>query len=107
MPKKADSNQAEIVAALRKCGVFVFSLHEVGKGCPDLLCAFRNRWYMIECKNGERLGWKLTDSQKKFRVHACAPVTVLTSVADAISWVEMVTRGAKAITDTKYSDVPF
>ena len=50
MPKKVDSNQAEIVADLRKVGATVLLLHEVGKGCPDLLVGFQGVNHLIEIK---------------------------------------------------------
>ena len=50
MPKRVDANQSEIVADLRKCGASVLLLHEVGKGCPDILVGFRGRNYLIEIK---------------------------------------------------------
>lgn len=91
MAKKADSNQKDIVDALRRMGCFVFSLHEVGKGCPDLLVSHpRTRHaHLIEIKNG-KLGWKLTDSQKKFRALCHASVVTLTSTVDAVTWFKNV-----------------
>jgi Holliday junction resolvase len=47
---KADKNQKEIVAALRKMGCTVESLHRVGGGVPDLLVGFHGRNYLVECK---------------------------------------------------------
>lgn len=47
---RADSNQAELVEALRKVGASVFSLHRVGQGCPDILVGYRGRTYLIEVK---------------------------------------------------------
>ncbi len=53
MPKRVDSNQAEIVADLRKCGASVWSLHEVGGGFPDIIVGFRGVNYLIEIKTPE------------------------------------------------------
>ena len=50
MPKKADANQPEIVAALRSVGASVQHLHTVGKGCPDILVGFRDRNVLLELK---------------------------------------------------------
>lgn len=60
---RSDANQVEVMAALRKVGASVFSLHRVGQGCADLLVGFRGRTYLIEvkAKNGV-----LTPSQVKF-----------------------------------------
>ncbi len=37
MPKRADSNQRELVAALRAAGCAVQDCHQIGQGFPDLL----------------------------------------------------------------------
>ena len=96
MPKRTDSTQREVVDALRRCGVFVFSLHTVGKGCPDLLVSHprTRRWYLIEVKNG-KLSWKLNDAQKKFRALSHASVAVVTSAQEAVTWANMVSRETK------------
>lgn len=50
-----DAGQAEIVKGLRSIGVWVQHLHAIGKGCPDLLCWHRGRYFLLECKEaGER-----------------------------------------------------
>lgn len=52
---KVDGPQAVIVERLRSCGVWVQHLHAVGKGCPDLLCWARGRFFLLEVKEqGER-----------------------------------------------------
>lgn len=63
---KVDSNQAEIVDALRECGACVQHLHIVGAGCPDLLVGYRGVNYLLEIKSGDgrltprEAGWHLT-----------------------------------------------
>ena len=47
---KVDSNQKSVVAALRKIGAQVLHLHQVGGGCPDILCCFRGRNVLLEVK---------------------------------------------------------
>ena len=86
--KKSDGNQSQIVETLRDLGMFVFSLHEVGRGCPDILCAYRGQWLLAEVKNGKR--GKLNDAQKEFHTLCGAPVTILTSVGDAIEWTKAI-----------------
>ena len=61
--KRVDSNQSEIVAMLRAAGATVVDLHEVGKGCPDILCGFFGRNYLIEIKAP---GGRYTDAEVKF-----------------------------------------
>lgn len=48
--KRTDANHADIIAALRRVGCAVVSLHEVGKGVPDLLVWARNRTLLMEVK---------------------------------------------------------
>jgi len=48
--RKVDSNQAEIVAALREVGATVQPIHEIGAGCPDLLVGYHGYNYLIEVK---------------------------------------------------------
>jgi hypothetical protein len=48
--KRVDGTQPAIVEALRRIGAWVLHLHEVGKGCPDLLVWNRGRFLMLECK---------------------------------------------------------
>lgn len=55
-PRRTDGNQAAIAAALRRIGATVQDIHEVGKGCPDLLVGYYGRNWLIECKMpGEQL----------------------------------------------------
>jgi len=70
MPKRADSNQAEIVAALRDVGATVQHLHEVGKGCPDLLVGYRGFNYLLEVKDGKKppSARELTKKEHKWHV---------------------------------------
>lgn len=94
MPKRVDSTQRSIVEALRRCGVFVFPAHTMGRGFPDLVLVHpRTRTvHLAEVKNGP-MGWKLTPAQRKFRALCPAPVVVLTSPQEAVTWAGTVTRG--------------
>lgn len=49
---KVDANQDAIVSALRAAGASVQSLAPIGKGCPDLLVAFRKAMFLMEVKRG-------------------------------------------------------
>jgi hypothetical protein len=64
MPKRVDENQADIIEALRDIGVSVFDLHEIGKGCPDILCGFAGRNILLEIKCGNA---RLNDKERKFK----------------------------------------
>ena len=61
--KRVDQNQKELVAKLRQLGCSVFHLHEVGKGCPDLLVGINGQTLLVEIKmpNG-----KYTEAQLQF-----------------------------------------
>jgi Holliday junction resolvase len=47
---RVDSNQPEIVAALRKAGCKVQHMHTIGDGCPDLLVGKDGINYVFEVK---------------------------------------------------------
>ena len=51
---RIDSNQVEIVAALRDIGCTVQSLASVGHGCPDILVGRNGRNYLMEIKDGSK-----------------------------------------------------
>lgn len=55
---KRDANEAEIIKALRQCGISVQPLST--KGVPDLLCGYKGKNYILEVKQ-ER--GKLTPDQ--------------------------------------------
>ena len=86
MAKRVDANQSDIVKALRKLGASVQTLHEVGKGCPDILVGHRSKNYLLELKDGTKSPSrrKLTDDE--FRWHATwnGTVYVVESVDEAI-----------------------
>jgi hypothetical protein len=52
---KTDSNQAEIVKALRDYGCSVTPIHMVGGGCPDLLCGIKGKNILLEVKGKGKL----------------------------------------------------
>lgn len=57
---RVDSNQKEIVNALRDAGYSVQHLHSVGSGCPDILVGINGINFLIEIKEGDG---KLTPAQ--------------------------------------------
>lgn len=78
---KVDSTQAVIVEALRKVGVWVLHLHQVGAGCPDLLCWNRGRYVLLECK---AKGGDLTKDQVEFIAECPGEIHVVYSPQDAL-----------------------
>ena len=63
MRNRADSNQNEIVKELRKAGVSVIVLSQVGRACPDILVGWKGKNYLFEIKAPDG---DLSDGQKKF-----------------------------------------
>lgn len=89
MAKRADANQPEIVVALRKMGALVLHLHEVGKGCPDLLIGYHGKLMLVEVKDGSKSASKrkLTPDEERFHQSWKGYVVVITSVADVIELI--------------------
>lgn len=88
---KVDANQGAVVAALRAIGCFVQSLAMVGQGCPDLLVAYRGRWFVMEVKDGARppSERRLTQDEQQWhqRAFTCAQVHVVETVEQALAVV--------------------
>lgn len=84
MPKYAarvDSNQAQIVAALRDVGATVQVLSAVGQGCPDLLVGRQGVNYLIECKVGHG---RLTPDEERWHELWNGEVYICRDVDDAL-----------------------
>lgn len=86
MAKRIDSNQPEIVAALRSVGASVECLHDLGKGVPDLLVGFRGCNYLLEVKDGNKSPSRrqLTDDQKDWRLSWRGNVKTVETVDHAL-----------------------
>lgn len=52
---RLDSNQPQIVAALRARGCFVQVLNAVKDGCPDLLVIHAGERHLLEVKDGAKV----------------------------------------------------
>lgn len=63
LKKKVDSNQAQIIADLKKIGVSVLNLSRVGGGCPDILVGWQGKNILIEIKTAKG---NLNDLQIEF-----------------------------------------
>ncbi|KAA3633844.1 MAG: hypothetical protein DWQ08_01345 [Proteobacteria bacterium] len=81
---RVDANQREIIRILRDCGVTVQPLHTVGKGTPDLLCGYRGRNVLLEVKDGNRYGSRLTDAQQAWHRSWRGQVAVIDTADDAL-----------------------
>lgn len=62
---KIDSNQTQVVSALRAAGATVQSLAAVGKGVPDLLVGYKGQTLLMEVKDGRKppSAQRLTEDQ--------------------------------------------
>ena len=89
MPRRAakvDSNQKEIVAALRGAGATVQHLHTVGQGCPDILVGYRSRNYLMEIKDGAKppSKQKLTPDEEEWHAAWKGDVQVVRNAGEAL-----------------------
>jgi hypothetical protein len=86
---RVDTNQPEIVKALRKAGALVLHLHEIGKGTPDILVGYRGRLRLMEIKDGAKSPSKreLTPDEEKFHAIWADYVWVVQSVDDALKLI--------------------
>jgi Holliday junction resolvase len=78
---KVDQNQDQIVSALRAAGASVQSLAPIGKGCPDILAAYRRCMFLFEIKRGNA---KPNELQKKWHAEWHADVHVVRTPDEAL-----------------------
>ena len=84
MPKyaaRSDSNQQDIMDALRAAGASVVSLHRMGGGMPDLLVGYDGKNYLMEVKVGKAV---LTPDEHKFITGWNVCIYIVRSVEDAL-----------------------
>ena len=89
MAKRTDSNQTEIVTALRKLGCSVAITSHVGKGFPDIVVGWKGRNFLFEIKDGSQVPSrrKLTPDEQKFHEFWFGDIKVVESVDDALRFV--------------------
>jgi Holliday junction resolvase len=82
-----DSNQPDIVKALRQAGASVTSLASVGNGCPDLLVGIRKVTTVFEVKDGSKppSKRKLTDAEQDWHDAYRGSVYIVESVEQALA----------------------
>ena len=92
--KRTDSNQTEIVNALRKCGCSVYITSMVGNGFTDIVFGFCGLNFLGEIKDGKKppSARKLTIDEKKFHEEWKGQVCILESVEQAIAFVNSVRK---------------
>jgi Holliday junction resolvase len=92
---KVDSNQGDIVRALRKAGCNVLSLAAVGNGCPDLLAYRAGLLYLIEIKDGNKSPSRIKLTPHQVRFHRDWPVHVVTNESEALKIIEAALQSGK------------
>ena len=94
MAKRADENQSQIVAGLRAAGCSILHLHEVGHGCPDILCFHprTGRYHLMEIKNGSLSlsRRKLTPDEERFHKTWKGPILIIESLDAALKAIGLV-----------------
>jgi Holliday junction resolvase len=63
MARRVDNIQRQVTEALRKLGITVLVLSNVGHGAPDLLLGYAKKNYLVELKCGKN---ELTSFEKRF-----------------------------------------
>jgi len=86
---RADDNQKAIAESLRAIGASVQFLHQVGKGCPDLLVGFKHRNFLFEVKNAAALRGKaqarrLTEDEEKWHAAWTGQVATIETLQQAL-----------------------
>jgi Holliday junction resolvase len=82
-----DSNQPDIVKALRAAGASVTSLASVGNGCPDLLVGIRGKVAVMEVKDGAKppSKRKLTEAEQIWHDNWRGTVYIVETVQQALA----------------------
>jgi hypothetical protein len=78
---KVDTNQADIVKALRKAGASICFLHQLGKGVPDLLVGYHGKNFLLELKTEKG---ELTEDQVPWHDSWRGSVYVVYGMIDAL-----------------------
>ena len=86
--RRRDSNQADIVAALRATGASVAVLANVGGGVPDLLVGWRGANLLLEIKNLDGRGNRLTPAEREFMDTWRGQVAIVEDVTGALALLD-------------------
>jgi Holliday junction resolvase len=92
--KRVDDNQAQVTKALRAEGWTVQHLHEVGKGCPDLIVGAKEKNFLVEVKDGKK-AWKLTPDQVIWHYNWKGQIVVVTSPENAVETINNLLKSGK------------
>ena len=95
--KRKDTNQPELEKQLRDAGFSVTSLHELGKGVPDLLCGLHGLNIIIEVKHDND---QLTPAEIKWHSEWDGQVRVAQSLGEILLYVSNYAQQLKRILDS-------
>lgn len=84
---RTDANQRDIIAALKKAGASVTSLHRVGGGVPDLLIGHQGRNLLAEVKLPNEASSKLNGTQERWHEEWRGSVHVVRSSQEALALI--------------------
>lgn len=79
--KRVDGNQPEIIEQAKKLGISVQSLHEIGKGCPDILFGYAGINILAEIKDGKN---DLNDLQIIYHNNWSGQVCTIRNIDDLV-----------------------
>ena len=79
--RRTDTNQQEVMDALRAAHYLVVDTHTLGKGFPDLVVSRHGHIFLLEVKTRDG---KLTEDERRF-ISDGWPVLVVISGQDAIN----------------------
>lgn len=91
---KIDANQPAIVRALRDMGATILYLHQLGKGCPDILVGVRGVNILMEIKDPTKKPSqrRLTPDELEFHSAWRGQKAVIETAEEAVRLVEIETR---------------
>ena len=86
---RVDSNQSEIVKALRSIGCSVLPTHQLGAGAPDIAVGLRGHTLFLEIKDGDKppSEQQLTQDEQRFMREWRGHYAVVHNVIEAIDEV--------------------
>jgi hypothetical protein len=100
---KVDDNHAEVVAALRAAGAWVWSTAPLGGGFPDLLVCFHGQLRLLEVKDGRNppSRRRLSPDEARFALRCPVPVAVVLCAEDALTAIGAQVRVTPALVDSR------
>lgn len=96
--RRTDSNQGDVVAALRAAGIWCHSTAALGNGFPDLL-VWRNGFHLFELKDGTNVPSKrkLSPMEAAFALGCPGPVHVALCAEDVFKVLGLTVELARPV----------